>query len=463
MSSSAESLAPGATRDLARFAAGLSFAGLPQAVVDRIRLCILDAVACAAFGATLPWTAKVRTMAEAEEAAPVATLIGRGGRTSAALAALVNGTAGHAFELDDIHRAAIIHPGSLAFPAALALAEVQGGIDGKRFMTALVAGYEVGARAGSAATQALFFRGFHPQGTNGVFASAGAAARILDLDADATQHTLGIAGSQAAGLMAAQEGAMAKRLHSGRAAQAGVYAALLARDGFTGIADVLEAGYGGFLSSFSGKPEPEALTRGLGTEWETLAVGFKPHAAVTSIHAALDALAALMREHGLSADDIAAVDVGIGPMTYTHCAWPYKAQSVTAAQMNLFYGLAVMALDGAAFVAQYREDRLADPAILDFIGRIAARVDAEIDAMGPAFRHAVAMTVTTRDGRRVSARLLHRRGSPEHPLSRDDVVAKFRALAGEAYPPAQLARIERMVDGLEGLADMREFAQALAG
>lgn len=458
----AESLAPGATRALADFTAGLAFDALPQAVVAQIGLCVLDAIACAAFGATLPWTGKVRAMAEAEGAAPVATLIGRGGRTSPALAALVNGTAGHAFELDDIHRAAIIHPGSLAFPAALALAEAQGGVDGRRFIAALVAGYEVGARAGSAATQALFFRGFHPQGTNGVFASAGAAARILDLDADATQHTLGIAGSQAAGLMAAQEGAMAKRLHSGRAAQAGVYAALLARDGFTGIADVLEAGYGGFLSSFSGKPEPEALTRGLGTEWETLAVGFKPHAAVTSIHAALDALAGLMGEHGLTAADIAAVDAGVSPMTYTHCVWPYKAQGVTAAQMNLYYGLAAMALDGAAFVAQYREDRLADPAILDFIGRVTAHVDPEIDALGPAFRHGVAMTVTARDGRRFSTRLLHRRGSPEHPLSREDVVAKFRALAGEAYPPAQLARIEALVDGLADLDDVAVLARALA-
>src|SRR5205085_9417146 len=131
-------------------------------------------------------------------------------------------------------------------------------------------------------------RGFHPQGSSGVFVSAAAAAHMLALDAQGTQHALGIAASQAGGLMAAQEGAMVKRLHSGRAAQSGVYAALLAQDDFTGITDVLEAGYGGYLSSYSGKPNAARVTDGLGTAWEAAKVGYKPHACVTSIHAALD-------------------------------------------------------------------------------------------------------------------------------------------------------------------------------
>ncbi len=182
---------------------------------------------------------------------------------------------------------------------------------------------------------------------------------MLKLDAGQMQHALGIVGSQAGGLMAAQEGAMVKRFHCGRAAQSGVYSALLAKRGFTGVTDVLEAPYGGYLSSYSDKPNPQRLTAGIGKTWETLNVGYKPHASVTSIHTALDALADLMRENKLKADDVATVDAGLSHMTYVHCAWEYKAQGVTAAQMNLFYGLAVIALDGMAFVDQYREDRLA--------------------------------------------------------------------------------------------------------
>jgi 2-methylcitrate dehydratase PrpD len=171
----------------------------------------------------------------------------------------------------------------------------------------------------------------------------------LNLDADTFQHALGIAGSQGGGLMAAQEGAMVKRFHSGRAAQSGIYSARLAGDGFTGILDVLEAPYGGFLSSHTDKPNPRRLAEGLGTTWETLNVGYKPHATVTSIHSALDALLELMRDHDLEAGDIAGIEAGLSPMTHVHCAWEYKAQGVTAAQMNLYSAIAVIALrTGAA-------------------------------------------------------------------------------------------------------------------
>jgi 2-methylcitrate dehydratase PrpD len=153
-------------------------------------------------------------------------------------------------------------------PIALAFSEQQGGAPGKDVITAMTAGYEVGHRVGSAATMSLFFRGFHPQGTSGAFVAAATAARAMGLDASRFQHALGIAGSQAGGLMAAQEGAMVKRFHSGRAAQSGVYSALLAADGFTGITDVLEASYGGYLSTLSDKPAPARLTEGLGTVWD---------------------------------------------------------------------------------------------------------------------------------------------------------------------------------------------------
>jgi 2-methylcitrate dehydratase PrpD len=271
---------------------------------------------------------------------------------------------------------------------ALALAERRGATTGKELITAMVAGYEIGHRVGSAATMSLFFRGFHPQGTSGVFVAAATAARMLGLDASAFQHALGIAGSQAGGLMAAQEGAMVKRFHCGRAAQSGIYAADLAQDAFTGITDVLEAAYGGYLSSYSDKPNPARLTDNLGNQWETLAVGYKPHASVTSIHSALDSMKAIMAENGLKADDVARVEAGLSPMTHVHCAWEYKAQGVTAAQMNLFFGLAVIAEDGVAFTEQFRQERLAEPRLLDFIRRVTAHVDPEIESMGAAFRHA---------------------------------------------------------------------------
>jgi len=462
MSASKPPLLLNATRDLARFSATLQFDDIPAEVIGHIKLSILDSIGVCLHGVTLPWTRHVQDMVEAEGARAEASIFGSGKKTSAANAVLVNSTAGHAFELDDIHKESIIHPGSLALPVALALAEAQGSASGQALITAIVAGYEVGARVGNAATVRLLLNGFHPQGTSGAFVAAATAARMLDLDSDQTLHCLGIVGSQAGGLMAAQEGAMVKRLHSGRAAQSGIYSAQLARRGFTGVEDVLEAAYGGYLVTHSDNPAPEKLTAGLGTIWEVSNVGFKPYAAVTSIHTALDALLQIIRDNGLGAADIAAVDVAISEATYVHCAWEYKAQGLTAAQMNLYFGLAMIAIDGNAFVEQYREDRLQDPAVLDFIGRITARIDPEIEAMGAAFRHAARVSVRTRDGRTLDAEILNRRGSAENPLSAEDVERKFRDVVRSCLPAAQIEDLIGLVQGLESQPTVDDLVRIMA-
>ncbi|WP_312998193.1 MmgE/PrpD family protein [Achromobacter animicus] len=445
--------AAGATRTLAAFASGLQYDAIPPSVIARMKTSLIDSIGCCLFGISLPWTRHVLTMALEDGCRPAAPVFGTGERTSAGNAALVSATAGHAFELDDIHKESIVHPGSLALPAIAALAGQAGPRSGRDWLAALTAGYEIGTRVGNAATMQLFFRGFHPQGTSGCFVAAAAAARMLELDAGQTLHAYGIAGSQASGLMAAQEGAMVKRLHAGRAAQGGVMAALLARRGFTGITNVLEADYGGFLATYSGAPDPVRLTDGLGVDWEAGKVGYKPYASVTSIHAAQDALRAICRENRLTADDIARIRVGVSAMTHVHCAWPYRAQGVTAAQMNLFFGLAVIAVDDEAFVAQYREDRLNDPRLLALISRMEAYADPQIDAMGPAFRHAARLEVHTRGGAVLRRDILHRRGSPENPLSHDDVVAKFHLIAAEVIDESRAREIVSRVEELDHLQD----------
>ncbi|MDB5841781.1 MAG: hypothetical protein JWQ23_3733 [Herminiimonas sp.] len=451
----------GPTAILSRFFADLAFDTIPEQVVARIKLSLLDSLACCIHGASLPWTQKVASLAMAEGAAPVASLFGSGLKTSVSLAALVNGTAGHAFEMDDIHKESIIHPGSLATPVVLAYAQARKAYSGPDLITALATGYELGVRIGNAATMALFFRGLHPQGTTGVFVAAGSAAKMLGLDANQFLHTLGIAASQGSGLMAAQEGAMVKRLHCGRAAQSGVYAASLAASGFTGITNVLEAPYGGFLSTMSGSANMERLTAGLGVSWEILNVGYKPHASVTSIHAALDGMLAIMNENGLSADDVASVSVGLSQMTYTHCAWEYKAQGVTAAQMNLFYCMSAIALDGRVFTAQFEEQRLNDPRIMAFIQKIDAAVDGEIEAMGAPFRHAARVTVIDRSGNRHERLGLHRRGSPEYPLAPEEITAKFRNVVSGLLPDGKIDRVISLVDNLEEMRDASELLEAV--
>ena len=426
--------AAGATRKLAAFASALTFDALPREVIEKAKLCVLDTLGCCIFGNSLVPVQKLADVVLAEGGAPRSTIFGRSTRTSPSSAALLNGTAAHAFQFDEIHIESTLHPGSLALPAAFALGETKNGVNGRDLIAAIVAGYEVGLRIGLALKGGMFKRGFHNQGTTGVFVAAAAAARMLDLDAEQTNQALGIAASQAAGLMAVQDGAMTKAFHSGRAAQSGVYAALLAQQGYTGIADVLDGAYGTFFNSFVDDWAPEALTQDLGSELQIMRVGFKPAPASNGSIAAMTAIDRIMREQSLRATDIESITVFVSDNTLRHCGWPYVAeriQSVLSAQMNLFYGVAVMALDRRAGIEQFEESRIRDPEILRYIARIAVRHDPKFDAEGGRYRVGCRTVVWAR-GTEFETTVLHRRGSPEDPMSSIDLNAKFKMLAGRA-------------------------------
>lgn len=462
MSSSQAPLLPDATRDLARFAVERSDRDIPRELLERVKLSFLDGLGVCLHGATLPWTGMVRELVQAEGGNAIASLWGTGERTSLTNAVLVNSTAGHAFEMDDIHKESIVHPNSLAVPVALALAEADPTLSGRQIATALTLGYEVGLRIGNAATTSLFLNGFHPQGTTGAFVAAVTAAKLMGLDAVQMQHALGIAGSTGAGLMAAQEGAMVKRLHAGRAAQSGMLAALLAKRGFTGISDVIEASYGGFLSALSRTPNVGRLMAGLGEDWEAGKVGFKMYPNVTSIHAALDGLRSILVEDQVGAAQIGQVRIGCGHMTFVHTAWDYRPVGTTAAQMNMFYGLAVMAQRGNVSAKDYSDEAIAAPDILAFIPRIKIAVDPEIEDKGAPYRHAARISVLTTDGRTFTREVWHRRGSPENPVSRQEVEEKFTDNVSELVGTKSAERLKSLAAELDALANAKEIVAIMA-
>lgn len=453
----------GATRELAAFVAGLKYEALPREVVEKAKACVLDAAGCMLFGASLPWTKIVAEVAREEGGAPQASLIGLPGRLPASQAALVNSTSGHGFELDDAHTRGSVHAGSVAIAVALALSEWQGGVSGREFLASVVAGYEAGLRVGIAGAGQIFKRGFHPSAVCGSFVGAATASRVLGLDAARTQHAFGIAGSMASGLMAAQEGGMVKRLHSGHAARNGVTAALLARRGFTAIPNVLEAPFGGFFSAMTERRSMEALTAGLGSQWETLAVGFKIYATAGAIQPSLALLDGIMREQQLAAEDIERIEVECTTHCRDHVAWPYVPQGVTSAQLNIYYALSVMALERGAMVEQFDESRIADPRILDYMKRIHVATSPDFDAMGNAYRYATRVTVATRAGARHTAETLYRPGSAEAPVTAAQLEDKFDRLAARALDGEARARLKATVRTLEDVRDMEPLIAALRG
>src|SRR5580704_12808998 len=203
------------TRAIAEFVSGLTYAQIPAAVRERIKLLILDSLGCAIYGANLEWCRILRQTLEGLDDSHTTLIWGTKRKLSSPHAALVNGTQVQGFELDDVHRTAVLHVGAVTLPALTAAAESHAKLSGRAFLTAAVAGYEIGPRVGLCMGQEHIGQGWHSGATVGVFSAAAGAARALALSADATVHALGIAGTQSSGLMAAQYGAMVKRMHAG--------------------------------------------------------------------------------------------------------------------------------------------------------------------------------------------------------------------------------------------------------
>ena len=449
------------TKKLAGFAANLTFEDMPPAVVEHMKLCLLDTVGCGLFGSTLPWGKILYQFAKDLGGREESTLLGVGHRVSAPNAALANGTMIHGFELDDLHRLSIVHPGSVAFPAALAMGESGGRCTGKEFLTAMVVGYEVGIRVGMSVGASHLHRGYHPTGTHGTFAAAAAAGKILRLDEEKMTHALGIAGTQAAGLMAAQYAAMVKRMHAGRAGQSGVYGAMLAERGLTGITNILEADYGGYCKVMGETQELESISKGLGENYEILNVGFKSFSCCGSNFTALEALSGIMADHGLQAKDIKKIIVRCTTITKLHVGWDYLPEGVTAAQMNLPYSLAIMALEGNAFVDQYIEEKIGDSTVLEFIKRIDVIADPELDRLGQDYRHAVICRVETKEGRLIEKRVDFAKGGPNNPMTRRDVENKFMKLASKVLPEKSIPNLYQVIQNMEQIPSLTELTRNL--
>jgi aconitate decarboxylase len=431
------------TTTLATWASGLTLADVPAEVIAYLKTCLLDSIGCGLFGALQPWGRAVSDVAIDLSGGGAASLFARREKVSPADAALANGTAIHGFELDDAHVASSLHPGSVALPASLAIAEVEGA-SGEQFLAALAAGYEVGLRLGVCAGVAHSTSGYHVTGTVGAVGAAAAAARVLSLSPVQFAHALGIGATQAAGLYVARLGAMTKRFHAGRAAQSGVLSAYLAQRGFTGGLEALEAPFGGFLSTLRGQFDAATMLSELGERWETALVGLKPYAACASAHTTIDGVLEL-RSRGLSVENLQRLTVWMSRKGHLNIGWPYRPDEVITAQMNGSYAAAVALIDGDAFIDQFNEERLSDPAILALMPRITFMHDPELDRGGATKRHAVRIEALRRDGSVLSTEIEQRRGSPNRPLGIGEVEQKFRRLAGVVLSPRDIEDVMGLV------------------
>lgn len=451
------------TRMMADWLAGLRRAGVPAEVRTALRLLTLDTLGAAAAGRSQQWTGVVAAWAKRGAPAPGPGLASIWGEPAPSLrpsdAALVNGTAAHAFELDDFHNAKL-HPGAVVIPAVLAVAEARG-IEGAIIETAIAAGYEVMIRTSLALDPSeARLRGWHLTAVCGTLGAAAGAAVLIGLDAERTAWALGLAGTQSGGLFAFNaDGTMSKRLHPGRAAQAGIMAAELAELGLTGPTQIYEAADGGLLWAFSAKSRTAPLIEGLGRRWHAAETSFKPYSCCGSLHSYVDATIAL-RDKWKSG---ARIRTGVAEVVNVQCGYPYVEGSQLNAQMSIRYCTAVALRDGAALPAQFTAERIADPDLTRLAQSIEVVHDPEQDKLYPGrFAAWVEIETAPGSGRFERDDRLDPSGHPNNPARETALRAKYAGLAKPALGAVAAERLAAEIDALDRSSG-RRLAVLLAG
>ena len=417
-----------AVETLARHCAGVRYEDLTEEVRGRTRELILDHLAVTLGGATEESTRIIHSFVRDSAPTGPSSVIAGGMGTLPAWAALANGTASHAIEMDDVTRESSLHPGVAVIPAALAVTEGEAAAPAT-LIAAVVAGYEVMIRVGNALDPAsTYARGFHPTGVAGAFGAAAAAAVAMGLPEAQCARAIGIVGTFASGsLEFLSDGSWSKRLNPGWAAHAGVLAADLARRGFTGPLGALD-GRLGALRSYTDAPHPERLTDGLGMSAAILGVSIKPYACCRYNHGVIDGVLDLRERHGLRAEHVSRIRLRLVSAAAPIVAEPIDQKraprTVVDAQFSAPFAAAVALVRGAAGLAEYTQAVVDDPTVRSLMAKIECQRDLSFDSRYPrAWPWAVEVDLA--DGSRLAIGMEHALGDPERPVSRRALVDKF--------------------------------------
>ena len=448
---------------LAGHAIRLDLRSVPAAALDRAKLCILDLLGCLLAGADSEPARRVADLVVRQGGRAEATVVGLAGRVPAQSAALANGVAAHALELDDAHRFATgLHPGATVIPAALAVAEAEEA-SGEDLLAAVLVGYDVAGRIGAALNPSHRYRGFHSTGTIGPFGAAAVASRLLRLDARRATAALSLVASQGSGIFEfLADSSAVKLLHAGWAAEKGVQAALLAQAGLAGPPSALE-GREGFARAYAQEFSLEEVARGLGSSFEVERVYFKLHAACGHTFSAIDAALALRAELG----GFGEADLGqelarvrsIRVSSYRAAAvlanrWP---STEAQARFSIPYCVAAALVLGNAGLEAFGTEARRSPDIRRISEVTEVVEDPAITAAFPARRTALVEMVLG-DGRRLEKAVDHPRGTPENPVSESELVEKFHLLAAPRLDPARRRSLIERVRALEKLPSVAGLA-----
>jgi 2-methylcitrate dehydratase PrpD len=447
------------TRDIARFVIETPSDAVPAPTLEAVNRSCFDALGVLLAGSTQPVGQIVERYALARGGTAESTLLPSGARISAPEAAFANATMAHALDYDDM--GGYGHPTAPLLPALLALGE-KTGATGMDLLTSYAVGFEVGYALCKGGNYDQYEKGFHSTPVFGTVAAAAACARLLGLTVDQAANALGIAASEASGV-GRNNGSMTKPLHAGMAARNGVVAALLAQDGLTAIPDVYEAPQG-FAETFlgSGRYDLERVVEMMGNPFHAQdQLVIKKYPCCGGSHSALDALFAIMREHALRYDDVEAIEVRAMRYTSPVLRYPEPPTGLTG-KFSVYHTLGAAIREGEVRIDAFTDQRVNDPALVEARGKVHAEVLSRWDPRARSHGdHSTPVTVRLKDGRAftkgVGFQEIH--GAPADPLSRDELVAKFRANVGLALRGA--AAVERARHTWERIDEIKDFGAAV--
>ncbi|CAI7567286.1 unnamed protein product [Penicillium manginii] len=437
------------TEHLATWAANLRYRDIPDDVVQKTKDFFLDTLGCAIAGRHHPAVnAMARFAVQMGPSNGKSELIDGALKftTSPAFASLVNGASSHVVEQDDLHNRSIMHPATVIFPAALAVAQDLKS-SGEEFITACVVGYEVGCRR------------FHSTATGGVIGVAAATAHLLKLNAEQTLSAIGTAGTQAAGLWQfLMDATHSKQVHTGKACFDGIFAAHSARDGLLGPRDILEGPKAMGVALVPGDTNPEAIDRNLGVDFEVSRSSFKWHASCRHTHPSVDALLNLMKKNNVGFDDIESVVTRTYQAALNVLGLSGRGETVHQSKFSMGFVLAIAAKKGQAMITDFTEEDLNDTALRDFQNRVTMELDADIDSAFPE-KWQGTVIVTCRSGQKFTESVEFAKGDPELPLTREEIERKTRALAiyGGFDDSSKVDEIIKRAWNLEHERDLRGF------
>ena len=439
------------SRILSKYVVNLSYADLPDPVVEKAKLHLLDALGNILGAYEMPWSQMVITVVKQMKGEPQSTVMGVDGRYPMIMAALANGTMAHGIDADDSGaRPSWAHPGSCVIPAVFAAAEAMH-VSGKDLITALVAGYEVSCRVDSSVYPGLRDRGFHATGVVGTIGAVAAAGKILGLGEDEMVNAFGLAGIQAAGLEEwLTAGDMSKRLHAGKAAMNGVLAALLAREGYTGPSTVFEGKYG-LLATHADSYDLGRLTEGLGVEYKILKCKFKPYACCHELCPPISMALELQRLHGIRVEDIEKIRIGLNHITAENQL--KVAETPLHAQNHPAVAVAIALVEGGVFMREFFEC-YTDPRVVELGKKAEVYVDPVIDGVFPS-KIGTRLEIITKDNQYTLFE------EDKQPISPSFIKEKFTVLSSGLLSGEEAEKIIRVVEDLENLTNIMELSSLL--